>query len=177
MLIAMHYSGHTLNGSSARLLGQVWASPTLVSSIAYIYGVHCSVCEWLRSACNNGKWQTPNKCERRWPWKMMLMNDSQEGQPGRTARKDSQERQPGKTARKDSEHMHIYYTRNGSCVGTDRQLEHNYLLYVRIQGLTIVYKQAEHRRWQRFCSMTDISYFSKMPQVRYMHDKPGCVLM
>ena len=85
MLIAMHYSGHTLNGSSARLLGQVWASPTLVSSIAYIYGVHCSVCEWLRSACNNGKWQTPNKCERRWPWKMMLMNDSQEGQPGRTA--------------------------------------------------------------------------------------------
>ena len=98
MLIAMHYSGHKSQGSSVRLLGQVWASPTLVSSIAYIYGVHCSVCEWLRSACNNGKWQTPNKCERRWPWKMMLMNDSQEGQPGRTARKDSQERQPGRTA-------------------------------------------------------------------------------
>ena len=93
-----------------------------------------------------------------------------------TLKEDADERQPGRTARKNSKHMHINYTRNGSCVGTDKQLEHKYLLDVHIQGLTVVYKQAEHRRWQRFCFMTDISYFSKMPQVRSMHDKPGCVL-
>ena len=57
-----------------------------------------------------------------------MKDDAYERQPGRTARKDSQEGQPGKTARKDSEHMHIYYTRNGSCVGTNRQLEQNYCI-------------------------------------------------
>ena len=45
-----------------------------------------------------------------------------------------------------------------------------------IQELTVVYRQAEHRRWHRFCFIlsycvaTPIGCFYKMAQVKIMND-------
>ena len=70
--------------------------------------------------------------------------------------------------------MRTYCARDGSCVGSDfwdRQLECEYVLYVCKADSCIDRLKAEGSRdsasW-RLC-------FSKMPQVRTMHDKPGCV--
>ena len=66
------------------------------------------------------------------------------------------------------------------------QLEHEYpvptiALPICIQALTVVYRQAKRRKRQRFCFMADawymtpIAYFSKVPQVRTMHNEPGYI--
>ena len=64
--------------------------------------------------------------------------------------KDSQERQPGKTARKDSRNMCTYCTRNGKCVGSDIGIG-DWIVSIPIQGLTVMYRQVERRRQHRFC--------------------------
>ena len=62
----------------------------------------------------------------------------------------------------------------------NRQLECEYpvpteALPICIQALTVVYRQAERRKWQIFCFMADaymatpIGYFSKVPHVRTLH--------
>ena len=59
-----------------------------------------------------------------------------------------------------SECAHLLYKDN-SCVGNDignyRQLKRKYLpyVYVAMQGLTVVYREAEHRRRQRSCFTAD----------------------
>ena len=58
--------------------------------------------------------------------------------------------------------------RNGSCVGSDI----SWSVSIPIQELTVVYRQAEHRKRHRFCFMA--IYFYKMAQVKNMHDKPAC---
>ena len=72
--------------------------------------------------------------------------------------------------------MHTCCTRNGSCVGRDI----GWSVSIPIQELTFVYRQAEHRRQHTLWLLRGDShrlpgYFSKMAQVKSMHDKSACV--
>ena len=69
-----------------------------------------------------------------------------------------------------------YCTRNGSCVGSNIGIG-SWSVSIPIQDLTVVYTQAEHKAEQillyGYCVATPVGYFSKVAQVKTMHDKPA----
>ena len=80
---------------------------------------------------------------------------------------------------KDSQDVCTFCTRNGSCVDIDIGIG-SWSVSLPIQGLPVVYRQAERRKGHRFCFYgycvaTPIGYSSKMAQVKTMYDKPPCV--
>ena len=51
---------------------------------------------------------------------------------------------------KDSHNMCTYCTWNGSCVGSDIGMG-SWSVSIPTQALKVVYRQAECRRWHKFC--------------------------